>query len=160
MADMASFDRELRRRLALPTPEGEPHVASGGHAVSKEELPRLAEQLLWLFNNVPGPDGTLMRTEDLARWCSEEAGVAMRTGYLASLRQGQQSNPSAVKLGAIARGFSVPTDFFLRPEVEEHVRTVIEEITREKRAEAERRIRGTAYRTDVENLQERRRSKP
>lgn len=148
--DVASFVSELRRRLLLPGPTAQAHVTSGGRPVPKEELPRLAEQLVWLFNNIPGPRGELMRTEDLARWCTDEAGVAIRTGYLASLRQGQQSNPSAVKLGAIARAFSVPTDFFLRPEIEEEVRSVVEQITREKRVEAERRIREVTARSSAE----------
>lgn len=150
--DVASFAQELERRLHLQPKQGDRARSGGGTPVPNEELPRLAAQLIWLFRNVPGPSGRMMRTEDLAEWCTEQIGVPISAGYISSLRQGKQSNPSALRLGAIALAFSVPTDFFLRTEVEEQVRTLVEDLTREKRTEAESLLRSAATKGHEQEL--------
>lgn len=99
-------------------------------------LDGLAKQMHWLADNVPGPGGRLMTVAELSSWCERLTGVVVSEPYLKSLRQGRQTNPSALKLGAIAQVYSVPTDFFLRPEVERHVKELVSELTRARRAEA------------------------
>lgn len=101
------------------------------------DLDRLSEQLHWLFDTVPGPAGRLMTTKEVAVGARQLAGVEVSETYINAMKQGRQRNPSAVKLGAIALVFSVPTDFFLRSDVERQVRLLMDELTRAKRAEAE-----------------------
>lgn len=102
-----------------------------------ESLDRLGEQLRWLSEHVPGPDGSLLTVPEMCAWAERLAGVSISVPYASAMRQGRQRNPSAVKLGAIALVYSVPTDFFLRVDVEEEVKSLVLALSRAKRAEAE-----------------------
>lgn len=75
-------------------------------------MPTLAGQLNHLFATVPKPGGQGMWTNDDAAAEMSAAGVAMSAAYLSQLRTGKRDNPSARHLGALARLFEVPMDYF------------------------------------------------
>lgn len=69
-------------------------------------LPHLADRLNHLFSVVPGPDGQLWKIGAAA----EALGTSRK--HLHRMLSGEQSNPSAQLLGAIAKLFGVPVAYF------------------------------------------------
>lgn len=92
-------------------------------------LPRLAEQVEWLIATIPGPDGRRFTSESL-RGELHSQGVMVSKSYVGHIRQGRATNISAVLLGALARAFGVPADFFLDDAVEARVRSAVDLLTR------------------------------
>lgn len=84
-------------------------------------LPGLAERLNVLFSAVPSPSGELYTNASAARQLANR-GVPVSRAYLSALRSGQQTNPSARLVGAIASLFGVPVAFFF--EAEQATRTI------------------------------------
>lgn len=71
------------------------------------------ENLRWLFEHVPGPDGQRITTERLVELVrQQDPDVRMSISYAAALRRGAKANPSASVVDAVARAFAVPTAFF------------------------------------------------
>lgn len=87
-------------------------------------LPRLAEQITWLIDNIPDRDGRRYTTETLRAEIGRH-GQSVSAVYLGYLRQGRSNNISAALLGALAKSFGVPADFFLDEEVETQLREAV-----------------------------------
>lgn len=136
-SDLATLVALAARVLGRPDI---PRDFEGGGTVG-DGLDRLSEQLHWLSKNVPGPDGSVMTVADLSRWAERLTGVKVSEPYINAMRQGRQRNPSAQKLGAIAAVYSVPTDFFLRPEIEQQIRLLMKQLAQTRRDEAEELLR-------------------
>lgn len=97
--------------------------------VDSDGLPRLAEQVEWLIASIPGPDGRRYTTETLRAEIAKH-GVSVSRSYVGHIRQGRAANISAVLLGALAKTFGVPADFFLDETVESRVRSAVDVLTR------------------------------
>ena len=95
-------------------------------------LPRLAEQLTWLIENIPDREGKRFTTESLRAEVGRQ-GQSVSSVYLGYLRQGRASNISATLLGALARSFGVPADFFLDEEVEQQIREAVATLAEARR---------------------------
>lgn len=95
-------------------------------------LPRLAEQITWLIENIPAPDGKRWTTESLRAEISRH-GQSVSAVYLGYMRQGRSTNISAALLGALAKSFGVPSDFFLDREVEQELRRAVETLIEARR---------------------------
>lgn len=71
------------------------------------------QNLRWLFEHVPGPDGSRVTTERLVELVNEQdPHVRMSVSYANALRRGAKSNPSATVVDAISRVFAVPVGYF------------------------------------------------
>ena len=82
----------------------------------RETMDDFTEQLKWLFENVPAPDGRRITTERLVTLIAEhEPSVRMSVSYAGALRQGAKTNPSASVIDAIARAFGIPAAYFFDP---------------------------------------------
>lgn len=88
-------------------------------------LPRLRDQLNWLMANVSDPRGRPYTTASLTEEIKRQ-GAPISESYVGHLRQGVRDNISALRLGAIARSFAVPVDFFFDPEVEAAVHRAVD----------------------------------
>lgn len=82
------------------------------------------ENLRWLFDHVPGPDGRRITTERLVAMVNElDPTVGMSTSYGHQLRRGAKANPSATIAAAIARAFGMPAAYFLDDAVRSTIQT-------------------------------------
>lgn len=95
-------------------------------------LPRLAEQLTWLIENIPDRNGKRFTTESLRAEIGRH-GQSVSSVYLGYMRQGRAANISAALLGALAKSFGVPADFFLDDEVEQQLRDAVETLAEARR---------------------------
>lgn len=107
-------------------------LARGDLVAETDGLPRLAEQLTWLIDNIPDRHGKRFTTESLRAEIGRH-GQSISAVYLGYLRQGRSSNISAVLLGALAKSFGVPADFFLDEEVERRVREAVDTLVEARR---------------------------
>ncbi|GGM15996.1 helix-turn-helix domain-containing protein [Nakamurella endophytica] len=84
-------------------------------------MPGLATQLNHLFATVPRPGTSQLWNNEDAAAAMREAGVNISAAYLSQLRTGKRDNPSARHLGALARLFRVPVDYFFDPAVSKQI---------------------------------------
>lgn len=103
--------------------------------MQSDGLPRLAEQMAWLIDNVPAADGKRYTTESLRAEIARQ-GHSVSATYLGYMRQGRSTNISAALLGALSRSFGVPSDFFLDEVVERQVRDAVEALVEARREAA------------------------
>ena len=121
-----------------------------------EGLPRLAEQLEWLIDHIPGPDGRRYTSARLADEVRRH-GASVSASYIGHMRQGRTKDIGAARLAAVARAFDVPLDFFVNPDLERRLRADIENLT-EVRDRSLAEFRDTAVDGALRTIAERRRS--
>lgn len=78
----------------------------------QDGLHDLARRLEHLFANIPDPDTGRTYTNDRAAEHISQSGLPITGAYLAALRTGKRTNPSAKHVAAIADLFDVPVTYF------------------------------------------------
>lgn len=75
-------------------------------------LTTLAEKLTWLFDTVLQPNGKRYPLRAVEDWCKANRGTSVAHGYLAQLKNGRKTRPSAEVLDALAAFFHAPRPIF------------------------------------------------
>lgn len=79
-------------------------------------VPKLAENLNFLFRYIPDPEGRLYNNHRAAD-ALRDSGYGGSAVYLSQLRSGARDNPSAMVIAGLADLFDVQTDYFFNSEV-------------------------------------------